>query len=260
MTSCRAPATRVRLQTKLEELKKCIATQIYQKAAVDDVIKGAQDQQKELESLVSGFAGVLDKYDKARPSLLCREDCLRGFVQKTKATLDNKLTLEVRKALTNSINTEYCKLRKIECCKQTLDTDLSCTTTLIKDRDRMKREAERAESAFKDVLKDLSGWIDKRFKTLEEFQKTITEVQQGQDENKYRLMFYLFYWKFVPEFCFKFEPKIMLFRETQTRLGGNNKPVMGELYALALKVLGGRRVTVANLLGSFGALTADSGH
>ena len=172
------------------------------------MIKGAQDQQKELESLVSGFAEFWINIDKARPSLLCREDCLRGFVQKTKATLDSKLTLEVRKALTNSINTEYCKLRKIECCKQTLDTDLSCTTTLIKDRDRMKREAERAESAFKDVLKDLSGWIDKRFKTLEEFQKTITEVQQGQDENKYRLMFYLFYWKFVPEFCFKFEPEI----------------------------------------------------
>jgi hypothetical protein len=221
------------LQAKLEELKRCIATQSTQKAAVDEVIKAAQDQQKELEILVSGFVGILDKYEKARPALLCREDCLRGFVQKTKATLDAKLTLALRKALTDSINIEYCKLRTIECCKQDLDNKLTCTTDLIKERDQLKREADRAESAFKD-LKDFAGWIDKRFKTLEDFQKAITETQQSQDENKYRLMFYLFYWKFIPDFCFKFTPQIC--SEESGTDGNQQRRTSSEIVSMGQKI------------------------
>ena len=203
----------VGLQTKLEELKKCIATQVYQKAAVDEVIKAAQDQQKELENLVKDFTKILDDYDKVRPALLCREDCLRGFFQKTKTMVESKLDVGVRKALTDAINYEYCKLRKIECCKQTLENDLTCTTDLIRKRDQSKAEAESAEAAFKDVLKVYGGWIDKRFKILEEIQKKITEAQQSSDDKKYRLIFFLFYWKFVPEFCAKFKPEICCARE-----------------------------------------------
>ena len=64
---------------------------------------------------------------------------------------------------------------------------------------------KRAGEAFTEI-KDLAGAIiDKRFKDLETIQKTITEAWQSK---KYRLMFYLFYWDFVPKFCDKFEPEI----------------------------------------------------
>jgi len=193
------------LQATLDELKKCISAQESQKAALNEAIVEAGKQQQELEKLVTGFTDILDKYDKARPALLSREDVLRGFFQKTKEALERELKPDIREALTNAINCEYCKLRKVECCKQTLEESLTCKVPLLRDKEQADAEAKRAGEAFTEI-KDLAGAIiDKRFKDLETIQKTITEAWQSK---KYRLMFYLFYWDFVPKFCDKFEPEI----------------------------------------------------
>ena len=192
------------LQAKLEELKKCISLQVSQKAALDEAIKAAGVQQQELERFATGFAGIIDKYKKAWPALHSRESSLRGFFQKTKETIDNKLDRSLLDVLAKAINCEYCKLRKIECCKQTLEDSLTCTVDLIEQKAQAEREARKAEDAFNE-LKDLGGVIDRRFKELEAVQNNITEAEYNQ---QYRLMFYLFYWVFVPKFCVKYEPEI----------------------------------------------------
>jgi hypothetical protein len=193
------------LQAALDALTKSIAAQVSQKTALDEAIREAGVQQAELQRLVTGFTETLDKYDRARPALLSREDVLRGFFEKAKATIESNLDANLRDALTNAINCEYCKKRMTECCKQTLHESLNCTVPLIKERDDAISAATQAAEAFAKI-KDLAGAvIGARFTELERVQQQITEAWQNK---KYRLMFYLFYWQFVPKFCAKFVPEI----------------------------------------------------
>ena len=142
----------------------------------------AGKQQQELEKLVTGFTKILDDYDKARPALLSREDVLRGFFQKTKEALERELKPDLREALTNAINCEYCKLRKVECCKQTLEDPLTCKVPLLRAKEEADAEAKRAGEALREI-KDLGvAIVDKRFKELSEtIQQKITEAWQSQE-------------------------------------------------------------------------------
>ena len=213
------------LKAKLDELKKCISGQVSLKASLDEAIKAAGVQQQELEKLVGAFTETLDKYKKARPALLSREDSLRGFFQTTKAAIETNLSPDLRVALTKAINCEYCKLRKMECCKQRLEGELNCIVDLLEEKKQAKQEEEKAEQAYKNI-KDLGGLIDSRFKELEQIQKTIVEAQ---DNKNYRLMFYLFYWEFVPKFCNKYEPEICC---SETESERNQQPSSTEAVCI----------------------------
>jgi hypothetical protein len=193
------------LQAALDALTKSIAAQVSQKTALDEAISEAGVQKAELQTLVTGFTQTLDKYDNARPALLSREDVLRGFFEKAKAAIESNLDASLRDALTNAINCEYCKKRMTECCKQTLHESLNCTVPLIKEKDAAISAATQAADAFAQIKDLAAAVIGKRFTELETVQQQITEAWQ---KKKYRLMFYLFYWHFVPKFCAKFVPEI----------------------------------------------------
>ena len=192
------------LKAKLDELKKCISGQASLKAALDEAIKAAGVQQQELEKLAGGIAETLDKFRKAWPALVARENSLQGFFQNAKKAIESNLSPDLRDALTEAINYEYCKLRKLECCKQRLDEKLNCTSALLQEKQQAEEQAKKAEEAYKDI-KDLPGMIDKRFKELEQIQTTIIEAQHNQ---QYWKVFWLIYWCWVPKWCIKYEPEI----------------------------------------------------
>jgi hypothetical protein len=75
---------------------------------------------------------------------------------------------------------------------------------LREEKAKADAEAKKAEDAYKDI-KDLGGLIDRRFKELEQLLNSIIEAQHNK---RYRLMFYLFYWEFVPKFCTKYDPEV----------------------------------------------------
>jgi uncharacterized protein with PIN domain len=151
-----------------------------------------------LQTLIEGFPKILEAYDtKKRNALICREDCLKGFLRNT-ATIFNRYPPAYLAELKKFINTELCKFEMARCCQKNLEGKLTKVPKLIARQNEAKQNLTDANTAL-DTIKTYPDWVGKQFDDLEKIKDEIEGLLS--DPQSHKKAFYLFYWKFVPKLC-----------------------------------------------------------
>jgi hypothetical protein len=191
--------TTANLRRQLDSLNHCISSQEGAKTKLEADIQARKDRATALNELISKFDDIVKDYKTKRHTLVCREDCLKGF-HRDITTVFGKYSPTYLGELKKYINQELCTLEQEKCCQKNLEGKLTKVTKLIWEQQQAEKEKQKADKAF-EIIKDLSGWLDKQFKELETLKDEIAQALNDIDPQKHKWAFYLFYWKYVPKLC-----------------------------------------------------------
>jgi len=187
------------LRKQLDSLNQCISSQQGAKTKLEADIQARKDRATALNELISKFDDIVKDYKTKRHTLVCREDCLKGF-HRDITTVFGKYSSAYLGELTKYINHELCILEQEKCCQKNLEGKLTKVTKLIWEQQQAEKEKQKADKAF-ETIKDLPGWLDTQFKELEKLKDDIAQALNDVDPQKHKWAFYLFYWKYVPKLC-----------------------------------------------------------
>ena len=191
--------TKTDLQKQLDALVQCIASEESAKAKLQADIDARNARKEALGNLIKDVDGIVTAYKNTRHTLVCREDCLKGFHRDITTVFANYPRAYLGE-LTRYINHLLCLLEQEKCCQKNLDGKLTKVTKLIWEQQQAQKEKDRADQAFT-TIKDLAKWLDTQFKELEALKDQIAQSLNDIDPQKHKWAFYLFYWKFVPKLC-----------------------------------------------------------
>ncbi len=191
--------TATNLRKQLDALNQCISSQEGAKTKLEADIQARKDRATALNDLISKFDDIVKDYKTKRHTLVCREDCLKGF-HRDITTVFAKYSPGYLSDLAKYVNQELCKLEQAKCCQKNLEGKLTKVTKLVWEQQQAEKAKENADKAF-EIVKDLPKWLDDRFKELETLKDEIAQALNDIDPKKHKRAFYLFYWKFVPKLC-----------------------------------------------------------
>jgi hypothetical protein len=191
------------LRHRLGAVKKSIQKAQKERDDAAAALKANQDNEKELNGLITSIETLVKTYSETLHKLKCREDCLKGFHRDMTRHFKEKFTEVCLNTLTKAINEELCEAERRRCCVKSLEAQLTCTTKAAWDKQQAEKDLKKAEDAFK-AIKDLPGWIGEQFGELEKIRDQIVAALADKDPRKHNHAFYLFYWKFAPGLCKRF--------------------------------------------------------
>jgi hypothetical protein len=193
------------LRAQLEALQHCISSQESERKKIDADIDARNARKDDLAKLIDGFDKIAHDYKEKRQDLICTEDCLKGFYRDMTRIFQDKYRFPdgCLEKLQHAVNWELCKIEKEKCCYNNLVGKLQKVTKLIWERDEAKKRWEKADAAFKNI-QTFDVWVETQFAELEVWKKEINTALNKNDPNEDKWAFYLFYWKFAPNFCKRF--------------------------------------------------------
>jgi hypothetical protein len=195
------------LRRQLDSLDQCISSEQSAITKLQADIDARNDRKKALNDLITNLDPLVTDYKGKRHTLICREDCLKGF-HRDITTVFRNYSPAYLADLTKYINQQLCRLAQEQCCQKNLEEKLGTNadgkptkfTTLIWEQQQAQKEKDRADLAF-NTIKTLPAWLDTQFKELETLKDQIAQALNDVDPQKHKWAFYLFYWKFVPKLC-----------------------------------------------------------